>query len=101
MFHGCHSKGCERAMRAIGAVKCSMPGTTVIMSYCDQPASRVEIRLVSYNLFPEACLIALILISGTLSRHINSEIVNIFYLISFYCFTNNRELIYASVFSAL
>ena len=38
-FCGWHSKGCKRAMRA----------TTVIMRYCDQPASRVGIRLVLHR----------------------------------------------------
>ena len=30
----------------IGGVQSSMPATTVIMRYCDQPASRVGIRLL-------------------------------------------------------
>ena len=47
-FCGWHSKGCERATRAIGGVQSSMRATTVIMRYCDQPASRVGIRLVDY-----------------------------------------------------
>ena len=45
-FCGWHSKGCERATRAIGGVQSSMRATTVIMRYCDQPASRVGIWLV-------------------------------------------------------
>ena len=43
---GWHSKGCERATRAIGGGQSSLRGTTVIMIYGDQPASRVGIRLV-------------------------------------------------------
>ena len=47
-FCGWHSKGCERATRAIGGVQSSMRATTVIMRYCDQPASRVGIQLVVF-----------------------------------------------------
>ena len=46
MFCSWHSKGSERATRAIGGVQSSMRATTVIMRYCDQPASRVGIWLV-------------------------------------------------------
>ena len=51
MFRGWHSKDCERATRAIGGMQSSMRATTVIIGYCDQPASRVQvgIRLVVHK----------------------------------------------------
>ena len=76
MFRGWHSKGCERATRAIGGVKNSMPVTTVIMSYCDQPASRVGIRLVSYKtkiMLIFCCLIFRIMIRNS-SFHVKRAI---------------------------